>query len=58
MVPGNVANGIDQWIEEGPILYLQAASDGNELNGISVIQHILNNISPDNLRAGSLQYQL
>ncbi len=38
--------------EDGPILYVQAASDGNELNGIAVVHHILNTVSPDELRGG------
>ena len=38
--------------EDGPILYVQAASDGNELNGIAVIHHLLNTVSPDSLRGG------
>lgn len=47
-LPIAIANGR----EDGPILYIQAASDGNELNGIAVIHHILNTISPDSLRGG------
>ena len=35
---------------DGPVLYLQAASDGNELNGIAVIHHILNTVATDCLR--------
>jgi len=38
--------------KDGPILYVQAASDGNELNGIAVIHHLLNTISPHKLRGG------
>lgn len=38
--------------EDGPILYIQAASDGNELNGIAVIHHLLNMVSPEKLRGG------
>lgn len=37
---------------EGPVIYIQAASDGNELNGIAVIHHILNTISPEKLHGG------
>jgi hypothetical protein len=37
---------------EGPILYIQSASDGNELNGIAVIHHILRTINPDELKGG------
>jgi len=47
-LPIAIVNGV----EDGPILYIQAASDGNELNGIAVIQHLLNTISPDKLRGG------
>jgi predicted deacylase len=38
--------------EDGPILYMQAASDGDELNGIAVVHHLLNTVSPDELRGG------
>jgi len=38
--------------EDGPILYIQSVSDGDELNGLSVIQHFLNNLSPQELRGG------
>lgn len=38
--------------EDGPILYIQAASDGDELNGIAVIHHLLDTISPARLRGG------
>ncbi len=41
-LPIAVINGI----EDGPIIYIQAGSDGNELNGIAVIHNILNGISP------------
>ena len=34
----------------GKTLYLQAISDGNELNGIAVIHEILDHISPETLR--------
>ncbi len=37
---------------DGPILYIQSASDGNELNGIAVVHHLLDTISPDELRGG------
>lgn len=35
--------------QSGKTLYLQAISDGNELNGIAVIHEILNHITPENL---------
>jgi uncharacterized protein len=38
--------------EEGPILYLQAVSDGDELNGIAVIRQILRRADPARLRGG------
>lgn len=41
-LPIAIVNGI----EDGPIIYIQAGSDGNELNGIAVIHNILNCISP------------
>ena len=33
----------------GKTLYIQAISDGNELNGIAVIHEILNHLTPENL---------
>ena len=36
--------------QSGKTFYLQAASDGDELNGIAVIHEILRQISPDSLR--------
>jgi predicted deacylase len=47
-LPVAIVNGA----EDGPILYIQAASDGDELNGIAVIHHLLNTISPEELRGG------
>jgi len=47
-IPVAVVNGK----EDGPILYVQSASDGNELNGIGVVHHLLKTISPDKLRGG------
>ena len=47
-LPVAILNGV----EDGPILYLQAASDGDELNGIAVIQKVINRIKPDRLRGG------
>ncbi len=35
--------------QPGKTLYIQAISDGNELNGIAVIHEILNYITPENL---------
>ncbi|MBD3180643.1 deacylase, partial [Candidatus Poribacteria bacterium] len=36
--------------QHGDILYLQSVSDGNELNGVAVVHHILNTIKPDELK--------
>ena len=47
-LPVAIINGI----ADGPILYIQSASDGNELNGIAVVHHLLDTISPDELRGG------
>ncbi len=44
-LPIAIINGI----EDGPIIYIQAGSDGNELNGIAVIHNILNAVSPTEL---------
>ena len=38
--------------EDGPLLYLQAVSDGDELNGIAVIRQILRRVEPTRLRGG------
>ena len=35
--------------QPGKTLYIQAISDGNELNGIAVIHEILNHITPENI---------
>ena len=43
---------------DGPILYVQAASDGNELNGIAVIQEILRKIQPGQLCGGIIAVPL
>ena len=45
-IPLAIINGS----ENGEIIYIQAVSDGDELNGVAVIQHILNTISPKELR--------
>ncbi|MBM3240586.1 deacylase [Candidatus Poribacteria bacterium] len=42
----------------GPLLYIQAASDGNELNGIAVIQAVLRKIEPSRLRGGIIAVPL
>ena len=47
-IPVAIINGS----EDGPVLYIQAASDGNELNGIAIIHHLLSSISPEKLRGG------
>ncbi len=44
-VPVSIINGA----RPGPVLYLQAASDGNELNGAAVVQHIMKELAPDEL---------
>ena len=41
-VPVSLVNGA----EEGPTIYLQAISDGDELNGISVIRQVLKRLDP------------
>lgn len=47
-VPVAVVNGG----KPGPILYLQAASDGDELNGVEVIRRVLKAVPPRKLRGG------
>ncbi|HGJ67188.1 TPA: deacylase [bacterium] len=47
-LPLAIINGV----EDGPILYIQSASDGNELNGIAVIQRVIEYISPKKLKGG------
>jgi predicted deacylase len=53
-IPVALVNGV----EDGAVLYLQAASDGNELNGIAVIQAILRQIEPDQLCGGIIAVPL
>ncbi|MFQ6041802.1 MAG: succinylglutamate desuccinylase/aspartoacylase family protein [Candidatus Poribacteria bacterium] len=53
-IPAAIVNGV----EDGPVLYLQAASDGDELNGIAVIQEILRQIEPYQLRGGIIAVPL
>lgn len=42
----------------GPVLYLQAASDGNELNGVAVIHRILKRLRPRMLRGAVIAVPL
>ena len=53
-IPVAIINGT----EGGPVLYIQSASDGNELNGIAVIQEILRKIEPSQLRGGIIAVPL
>ncbi len=53
-LPIAIINGI----ENGSVLYIQATSDGNELNGIGVIQEILRSIDPRQLRGGIIAVPL
>jgi predicted deacylase len=45
-IPVVLANGLD----EGPTLYVQAISDGDELNGLGVIRRVLSRLDPKKLR--------
>lgn len=45
-IPVALINGT----EEGPTMYLQAISDGDELNGLSVIRRVLGRLDPKKLR--------
>lgn len=47
-IPIVLINGV----EKGQVLYIQSVSDGDELNGISVIHRLIEKISPDNLKGG------
>ncbi len=47
-LPVSILNGR----EDGPILYLQAVSDGDELNGLAVIGQVLRRVDPARLRGG------
>lgn len=38
--------------EAGPVVYIQAVSDGDELNGIAVIHRLLRSLDPGRLRGG------
>ena len=53
-IPVAIVNGV----EDGPLLYIQAASDGNELNGIAVVQEILRKIRPYQLRGSIIAVPL
>lgn len=44
-LPVAVINGA----EDGPTLYMQAVSDGDELNGLGVVQRVVPQISPEEL---------
>jgi len=48
-LPVAVVNGVD----DGRTLYIQAASDGDELNGVGVVQQVLPQLDPDEL-AGTI----
>ncbi len=39
---------------DGPLLYVQAGSDGNELNGILVVREVVRQVDPRSLRGGLL----
>ena len=45
-LPTVLINGL----ADGKTIYLQAVSDGDELNGVAVIHEILRRVSPDVLR--------
>ncbi len=45
-IPVSLVNGVDT----GPTMYLQAISDGDELNGLSVIRRVLKRLDPKQLR--------
>lgn len=48
--PINVPVMVARGVEDGPVLGVTAAIHGNELNGISVIQRLFNEIDPKELR--------
>ncbi len=58
LIAGRMADGTDVSLPvvllngqgEGPTVYLQAASDGDELNGIGVIHEILRQVDPADLQ--------
>lgn len=53
-LPVCVINGA----EDGPVAYLQAASDGDELNGVAVMHRILQDLSPGTLRGAVIAVPL
>lgn len=53
-IPISLVNGT----REGPVAYLQAASDGDELNGVAVMHHILKTLRPDRLRGAVIAVPL
>ena len=38
--------------EDGPLLYVQAGSDGNELNGLAVVKEFIRELEPEELNGG------
>lgn len=53
-IPVSVVNGA----EDGPVAYIQAASDGNELNGVAVMHSILKSLDPKKLRGAVIAVPL
>jgi len=45
-IPIRIVNGT----KPGPIVYIQAASDGDELNGVAVVHRVLRTVRPEKLR--------
>ncbi len=53
-IPISIINGV----EEGPVAYLQAVSDGDELNGVAVMHRILRQLNPETLRGAVIAVPL
>lgn len=53
-LPVAIVNGC----RPGPVLYLQAGSDGDELNGIEVVRRVLKAVSPRKLNGGIIAVPL
>ncbi|MBN1670048.1 MAG: succinylglutamate desuccinylase/aspartoacylase family protein [Kiritimatiellae bacterium] len=56
--PARIPIAIVNGARPGPTLYLQAASDGDELNGVAVIHRVLRMLRPETLRGAVIAVPL
>lgn len=57
-IPVRVPVVVVRGVEPGPVLYAQAVSDGDELNGIAVIHRFLESLEPETLCGGVIAVPL